>query len=66
MVHTYVCVSVADLFMVIYLTVIGYHDQIYRNKYYLYAHMWESSILCTIIGIMAVISSEVFYLKYLQ
>ncbi|CAI6356912.1 unnamed protein product [Macrosiphum euphorbiae] len=51
--------AVADLFMVIYLTVIGYHDQIYRNEYYLYAHEWESSILCTIIGIMAVISSEV-------
>ncbi|KAL4135903.1 hypothetical protein QTP88_007485 [Uroleucon formosanum] len=50
--------AVADLFMVIYLTVIGYHDQIYRNKYYFYAHEWESSILCTIIGIMAVISSE--------
>ncbi|KAL5238117.1 hypothetical protein ACI65C_005527, partial [Semiaphis heraclei] len=51
--------AVADLFMVIYLTVIGYHDQMYRNEYYLYAHKWESSNLCTVIGIMAVISSEV-------
>ncbi|XP_060847217.1 relaxin receptor 2-like [Rhopalosiphum padi] len=51
--------AVADLFMVIYLMFIGYHDQIYRNEYYLYAHEWESSNLCTIVGIMAVISSEV-------
>lgn len=52
--------SVADLLMVIYLTVIGYHDKIYQNRYYLYAHEWESSNLCTAIGITAVISSEVF------
>lgn len=59
------CVSGSDLFMVIYLMVIGYYDQIYRNEYYLYAHEWESSILCTVIGMIAVISSEVYYLKYL-
>ncbi|XP_025191279.1 relaxin receptor 2-like [Melanaphis sacchari] len=51
--------TVADLFMVIYLMFIGYHDQIYRNEYHLYAHKWESSNLCTMVGIMAVISSEV-------
>ncbi|CAH1732635.1 relaxin receptor 2-like [Aphis gossypii] len=51
--------AVADLFMAIYLIVICYHDRIYRNEYYLYAHKWESSNLCTIVGIIAVISSEV-------
>uniref|UniRef100_A0A2S2Q8Z6 Relaxin receptor 2 n=1 Tax=Sipha flava TaxID=143950 RepID=A0A2S2Q8Z6_9HEMI len=51
--------AVADLFMVIYLTVIGYHDIIYRSKYYRYAQEWESSYLCTAIGMIAVISSEV-------
>jgi len=55
-------ISVADLFMAIYLIVIGYHDQLYRNEYYLYAHKWESSNLCTIVGIIAVISSEVYLL----
>jgi hypothetical protein len=45
--------------MVIYLTVIGYHDIIYRSKYYRYAQEWESSYLCTAIGMIAVISSEV-------
>lgn len=53
-------ISVADLFMAIYLIVICYHDRIYRNEYYLYAHKWESSNLCTIVGIIAVISSEVY------
>jgi len=62
--HTmyYLYISVADLFMAIYLIVICYHDQIYRNEYYLYAHKWESSNLCTMVGIMAVISSEVYLL----
>lgn len=52
-------ISVADLLMVIYLMGIGYHDIIYMDQYYLYAHEWESSKLCTIFGITAVISSEV-------
>lgn len=54
---------VADMFMVIYLTVVGYRDREYQNDYYAHAHEWESSMLCTIIGIMAVISSEVCILK---
>jgi len=54
---------VADLLMVIYLTVIGYHDRKYKNQYYLYAHEWESSTLCTLIGVTAVISSEVGYIE---
>lgn len=45
--------------MVIYLSVIGYHDKKYENQYYLYAHEWESSNLCTLIGVIAVVSSEV-------
>lgn len=49
--------------MVIYLTVIGYHDRKYENQYYLYAHEWESSELCTLIGVIAVISTEVSYIK---
>ncbi|VVC36523.1 Hypothetical protein CINCED_3A003546 [Cinara cedri] len=51
--------AVADMCMVIYLTVVGYRDREYENNYYAHAHDWESSRLCTVIGIMAVISSEV-------
>lgn len=52
------------MFMVIYLTVIGYHDILYHTEYYRYAQEWESSYLCTAIGITAVISSEVFTFYY--
>lgn len=54
-----IIISVADILMVIYLTVIGFYDKIYDGKYFVHAHEWESSYVCTLIGIIAVISSEV-------
>lgn len=51
--------TVADMLMVVYLTVIGYHDKMYEGEYFAHAHEWESSYLCTLIGVTAVISSEV-------
>lgn len=47
------------MLMSVYLMVIGYHDTIYTNEYYLYDQEWKFSNLCTIIGIIAVVSSEV-------
>lgn len=54
------------MLMVIYLMVIGYYDREYKNNYYAYAHEWESSGLCTAIGVTAMISSEVciYYTEY--
>lgn len=60
-VYTYVLV--ADLLMVIYLIVIGYHDIFYEQEYFRHAREWESSYLCMAIGVVAVISSEVCNLK---
>ncbi|XP_050439056.1 relaxin receptor 2 [Adelges cooleyi] len=51
--------AVADIMMALYLTVIGYHDLKYSDEFYIYAHEWKSSSLCTIIGMIAVVSSEV-------
>lgn len=54
---------VADLLMVIYLITIGYHDIFYEQEYFKHAREWESSYLCTAIGVIAVISTEVCNLK---
>lgn len=51
------------MLMVIYLTVVGYHDRKFENNYYAHAQEWESSGLCTAIGVLAVISSEVCILQ---
>ncbi|XP_050527961.1 relaxin receptor 2 [Daktulosphaira vitifoliae] len=51
--------AVADMLMALYLTVIGYQDSKYRDEFYAYAQEWKSSNLCTVIGLIAVVSSEV-------
>lgn len=54
------------MLMVIYLTGIGYHDKMYEGEYFAHAREWESSYLCTLIGVTAVISSEVRTVFYIQ
>ena len=45
--------------MGIYLIVIGYKDIQYRGSYHKMSHEWISSWTCTIIGSIAMLSSEV-------
>ncbi|XP_068083115.1 relaxin receptor 1 isoform X2 [Anabrus simplex] len=51
--------AVADLLMGIYLIVIGVQDTQFRGEYSRRAHHWMSSWACTIIGMLAMASSEV-------
>ncbi|XP_070554176.1 relaxin receptor 2-like [Ptychodera flava] len=48
----------ADLLMGIYLVIIGSHDLMYRNHYYIYSHKWMTSWTCSLCGFLAVFSSE--------
>jgi hypothetical protein len=51
--------TVSDLLMGIYLLVIGTQDSQFRDIYHKEAHNWMSSWRCTIIGMLAMTSSEV-------
>lgn len=51
--------AVADILMGFYLFGIAIQDLQYREMYHQYAHEWMSSLGCTFVGIMAMISTEV-------
>ncbi|XP_021942766.1 relaxin receptor 1 isoform X2 [Zootermopsis nevadensis] len=51
--------AVSDLLMGIYLLVIGTQDSQFRGIYHKEAHNWMTSWRCTIIGMVAMTSSEV-------
>ena len=52
------------MLMGIYLFVIAIQDLRYREVYHLYSHEWASSLGCTAIGIMAMISTEVQFAHF--
>jgi hypothetical protein len=51
--------TVSDLLMAFYLLVIGTQDCQFRGVYHKEAHKWMSSWGCTLIGMVAMTSSEV-------
>ncbi|KAJ8980695.1 hypothetical protein NQ317_010598 [Molorchus minor] len=51
--------AVSDFLMGIYLLLIGIQDMRYRNIYFLEAQNWISSWGCTVVGMFAMVSSEV-------
>ena len=51
--------NVADVFMGVYLAMIGVADSVYRNKYLLYDMVWMSSTACRMAGFFCLMSSEV-------
>ncbi|KAJ8678751.1 hypothetical protein QAD02_014538, partial [Eretmocerus hayati] len=51
--------AIADLFMGVYLLVIGYKDMTFRSNYGHEANAWVSSWFCTLLGMLAMTSSEV-------
>jgi hypothetical protein len=51
--------TVSDLLMAFYLLVIGIQDCQFRGNYHKEAHKWMSSWGCTLIGMVAMMSSEV-------
>ncbi|PNF42877.1 hypothetical protein B7P43_G12895 [Cryptotermes secundus] len=51
--------AVSDLLMAFYLLVIGIQDCQFRGNYHKEAHKWMSSWGCTLIGMVAMTSSEV-------
>ncbi|RZF37907.1 hypothetical protein LSTR_LSTR005407 [Laodelphax striatellus] len=51
--------AVSDFLIGLYLLAIAYHDFIYREVYNREAHSWMTSWKCTMIGILAMTSSEV-------
>ncbi|XP_048513658.1 relaxin receptor 1 isoform X2 [Athalia rosae] len=51
--------AVSDMLMGIYLLIIAIKDTEFRNNYNLMANDWMSSWNCTLVGILAMISSEV-------
>ncbi|KAH8334965.1 hypothetical protein KR074_011934 [Drosophila pseudoananassae] len=51
--------ALADMLMGFYLVTIGVQDYRYRNKYYTVVLDWITSWQCTVIGTLAVSSSEV-------
>ncbi|XP_024086239.1 relaxin receptor 2 isoform X2 [Cimex lectularius] len=50
--------AIADMFMGVYLLIIGAGDLFYRNVYRKYAHIWVNSWTCTVAGVIAMMSSE--------
>lgn len=52
------------MLMGIYLIIIAYKDARFRGIYNREAYQWMSSWLCTSIGIIAMVSSEVKTTKY--
>jgi hypothetical protein len=51
--------AVSDFLMAFYLLVIGIQDCQFRGNYHKEAHKWMSSWGCTLIGMVAMTSSEV-------
>ena len=51
--------SIADLFMGVYLAIVGVADQIYRGEYLWYDDQWKESTVCKIAGFLSLMSSEV-------
>ena len=51
--------SVADLFMGIYLIIIGSMDAKFRGRYIVFAAHWKNSLLCQIAGVLSGVSSHV-------
>jgi leucine-rich repeat-containing G protein-coupled receptor 8 len=58
----------ADFLMGVYLIILAVKDLEYRNSYNIYAYEWGTSFLCSAIGVLAMISSEVshFQLKIVE
>ena len=50
--------AVSDFLMGIYLVIIASADMNYRGEYSMHAYSWKNSILCTLAGIFASLSSE--------
>jgi len=51
--------AVADILMGLYLIFIAIQDMVYREVYHQYSHEWTTSWGCTIVGVMAMTSTEV-------
>ncbi|XP_034252753.1 relaxin receptor 2-like [Thrips palmi] len=51
--------AAADLLMGVYLLVIASADEVMRGQYNGWAHSWMTSWVCTIAGVMSMLSSEV-------
>ena len=51
--------SLADLFMGVYLTMIGVADQVYLGEYLWHSRQWKSSVICSMAGFLSLLSSEV-------
>ncbi|XP_069698671.1 relaxin receptor 2-like isoform X2 [Periplaneta americana] len=58
-VHSLVIRNLADLLMGVYLLVIGTQDCQFRDRYHKEAHSWMTSWKCTVVGMVAMTSSEV-------
>ena len=54
---THLCVS--DFLMGVYLAVIGIADSLYRGSYLWQDEHWRHSILCQVVGVLSLLSSEV-------
>lgn len=54
-----ILVAVADMLMGIYLFTIAIQDLRYREMYHQYSHEWTSSLGCTLVGVVAMTSTEV-------
>ena len=51
--------STADLFMGVYLAIVGVADQVYRGEYLWYDDQWKERTVCKIAGFLCLMSSEV-------
>lgn len=51
--------AAADLLMGVYLLVIASADEVMRGKYNSWAHSWMTSWVCTLAGVLSMLSSEV-------
>ena len=47
------------MLMGLYLIFIAIQDMVYREVYHQYSHEWTTSWGCTIVGVMAMTSTEV-------
>ena len=51
--------SMADLLMGVYITIIGVADELFRGKYLHYDETWTHSVACKVAGFLSLLSSEV-------
>jgi len=54
------------MLMGIYLFTIAIQDLRYREMYHQYSHEWTSSLGCTLVGVVAMTSTEVCTLAAVQ